>query len=83
MLKCPNCEPDSDQFAVVPCPDCRGTGEIQDGDWWMCEHMGNEKQSTLIWVNDAWCCYHISEDKYAEICFQSDIFPLYRMERAR
>ena len=35
-MDCPRCVPDSDQYAVEPCPHCDGSGKIKEGDVWRC-----------------------------------------------
>jgi len=42
------------------CPHCNGTGEIQEGDWWLCEQVDdydNEKRECpCIYSNElSWC----------------------------
>jgi hypothetical protein len=78
MTTCPNCEDGvvSCLRGMWECPDCRGTGEIQEDDWWMCEH----RELTISLPLQFDCGEFCYAARYYTI---DEIKPLYRMERAK
>jgi len=92
-MKCPNCwnglvdTDENDDFCASgkDCPDCRGTGEIQDGDWWMVSAR-RQGETPMMKIFLGWKSWQNEpqEDFSGRFNFRDrDIKPLYRMERAK
>lgn len=81
-MKCPVCEGEGraqvcagkvGEYYYQDCNHCRGTGEIQEGDWWMCV-CGHIK--TILYFQDEGFLPH----KDANCAYWCNFEPLYRME---
>ena len=104
-MKCPKCKSGNDReywkyacendekypsvYVTQDCPHCRRTGEIQEGDFWLCEitKSGYQSQSPKIFVlqyiNNTW--QSLDTDFVAMSCFnpRDNIEPICRMEEIK
>ena len=100
-MKCPNCEDGTMTTVVNPmdgdpyisemradCPHCRGTGEIQEGDWWMCGFDDDSKHRAPRILKNfegtvRWCVMACPWEEFGFTYNEphESVFPLYRMER--
>lgn len=90
-MKCPVCEgncyrdiPGEDYPDVIDCPHCRGTGEIQEGDWWMCRirFLDTGECEEYIYKNTGGNKWR----DFAGFWYTDndcEVVPLYRMERVK
>ena len=64
-------------YCLIKCPDCRGTGEIQGGDWWMCS------DGSACRFNSQTGWFEFMDPWEGQRCQNRPAKPLYRLERAK
>lgn len=98
-MKCPKCDGKGTKVlhtisgtyhCDMDCPHCRGTGEIQEGDWWMCGFDDNSKHRAPRILENfegkvRWC---VLGDPWDESGFSynephNSVLPLYRMDEVK